>query len=74
MSKRKIIKVKYIPAQFPLTSIVAAYLLYKQLNLTGAIAGVYITGVSFIYGVNVIAWIIQLFTVQPSEPYFKDEY
>ena len=73
MSKRKVIKAKWIPANWPITGIVVTYLLYKQLDLHGTAKGVFLT-------LAIVWWVIvcfvvlsQVFATEPSDPVFKGE-
>lgn len=72
MSKKQVIKAKYLPARLPLLGTAVAWLMYRELDLTGVGAGVYITIVSIILGFAWIFGIVQIFIVDPSEPVFKE--
>jgi len=73
MSKRKVVKQRFLLQSFPITGTVVTYLLYKQLNLHGAAEGAFLT-IAVLWWVMVWGVVIsQLFLVEPSEPVFNNE-
>lgn len=73
MGKRQVIKSKFIPAQPPTLGTIVAWLLYRELNLTGVAAGVYITIAATILGLAWVFCLAQIWTTEPLDPVFKEE-
>lgn len=74
MTKRKVIKAKYIPARLPIVATIVYWLLYRELNLSGIGAGIYITVVSIILAIGWIAsFVAQIFISDPSDPIFEED-
>lgn len=73
MAKRPVIKAKYLPARLPVLGTIVAWLLYRELNLDGVGAGVYITVASIILGLGWILSIAQIFIVEGRDPVFTED-
>jgi len=73
MTKRPVIMAKYLPNRLPITGTAVGWLLYRELDMNGVAAGIYLGIVGLFLSIAWIVTIAQLFMVKGMAPVLKEE-